>query len=342
VFFAFTFTLMEEQRHSLLMTLLAYTVQRGVAPEAITQAAHVDLSAMQNGTATITSRQYDDLWFHAAQLCQDPLFGLHFGESIQLTALGIVGQIIQTSRTVGEALTTVAPLTVLVTDQYTVEIKRTRAAFTASLKPAAPVKELSPTTRHLRDFLVVFMIHELDGLLLKKVQPLTATFPEAVAPASEYTRVLRCAPTRKAGPCTITFDAHYWDEPIITANHALQQILLQRVAGITTVLPTVAPRFKDRVLTCLEGHSYLGILTLEDVAANFNMSPRSLQRRLQEEHVSFQQLADDVRKSLAVRYLSTRSHPVKEVSAILGYNELSAFSRAFKRWTGKTPVEYQA
>src|SRR5688500_12463925 len=100
---------MEEQRHSLLMTLLAYAVQRGVAPEAITRAAHVDLSAMQNGTATITSRQYDDLWFHAAQLCQDPLFGLHFGESIQLTALGIVGQIIQTSRTVGEALTTVAP-----------------------------------------------------------------------------------------------------------------------------------------------------------------------------------------------------------------------------------------
>jgi AraC-like DNA-binding protein len=333
---------MEEQRHSLLIALLAYAVQRGVAPEAIIRAAQVDLPALQNGTASLTSRQYDDLWFHAAQLCQDPLFGLHFGESIQLTALGIVGQIIQTSRTVGEALKTVAPLTSLVTDQYTVEIKRTRATFTTRLKPVVPVTELSLAARHLRDFLTVFMIHELDGLLLKKVQPLIVTFPEGVTPVSEYTRVLRCAPARKAGPCTITFDAHYWDEPIITANHALQQLLLQGVADTGDLLPATPPAFKDRVLACLEGHSYLGILTLEDVAANFNMSARSLQRRLQEENVSFQQLADDVRKSLALRYLSMRSHAVKEVSAILGYNELSAFSRAFKRWTGKTPVEYQA
>jgi AraC-like DNA-binding protein len=333
---------MEEQRHHLLISLLAYAVQRGVAPEAITDAARVNLSALQNGTTKINARQYDDLWFHAAQLCQDPLFGLHFGESAQLTALGIVGQIIQTSRTVGEALTTVAPLTTLVTDQYTVEIKRTRATFTTSLKPAVSAKELSPAARHLRDFLTVFMIHELDGLLLKKVQPLAVTFPDAVAPATEYTRVLRSAPTKKAGPCTITFEAHYWDEPIITANHGLQQLLLQRVAELGDSLPGVTPSFRDRVLACLEGHSYLGILTLEDVAANFNTSPRSLQRRLQEENVSFQQLADDVRKSLALRYLATRTHPVKEISAILGYNELSAFSRAFKRWTGKTPVEYQA
>lgn len=333
---------MEEQRHSLLITLLAYAVQRGIAPEAITRAAQVELSALQDGTASITSRQHDDLWFHAAQLCQDSLFGLHFGESVQLTALGIVGQIIQTSRTVGEALTTVAPLTALVTDQYTVDIKRTQTTFTTSLKPAVPIKELSPAARHLRDFLAVFMIHELDGLLLKKVQPLTVTFPEAVTQASEYTRVMRCAPTRKAGPCSITFDAHYWDEPIITANHALQQLLLQHVAGSAAPLPVATSGFKERVVSCLQAHSYLGILTLEDVAANFAMSPRSLQRRLQEENVSFQQLANDVRKSLALRYLSTRSHAVKDVSAILGYNELSAFSRAFKRWTGKTPVEYQA
>lgn len=335
---------MEEQRHPLLASLLAYAVQRGVSPDAITGAAYVDLPALQNGTATITSRQYDDLWFHAAQLCQDPLFGLHFGESVQLAALGIVGQVIQTSRTVGEALTTVAPLTALVTDQYTVEIKRTRTSFTTSLKPAVSVKELSPAARHLRDFLAVFMIHELDGLLLKKVQPLAVTFPEPVAPVAEYTRVLRCTPTRKGGACSITFEAHYWDEPILTANYALQQLLLQRVAGIGIgdPSPVATPVFKDRVIACLEGHSYLGILTLEDVAANFNMSARSLQRRLSEEDVSFQQLADDVRKALALRYLSARSHPMKEISAILGYNELSAFSRAFKRWTGKTPIEYQA
>ena len=68
---------------------------------------------------------------------------------------------------------------------------------------------------------------------------------------------------------------------------------------------------------------------------------RAFQRKLQEEGVSFQQLADSVRKSIAMHYLQSGNYPVKEVSYILGYNELSAFTRAFKRWTGKTPVDFQ-
>lgn len=84
-------------------------------------------------------------------------------------------------------------------------------------------------------------------------------------------------------------------------------------------------------------NAYLGILSLDDVAANFNVSTRSLQRKLKEENVTFQELADAVRKALAVEYVKKGDHPIKEISHMLGYNELSAFSRAFKRWTGKTP-----
>jgi AraC-like DNA-binding protein len=63
---------------------------------------------------------------------------------------------------------------------------------------------------------------------------------------------------------------------------------------------------------------------------------------LQEESVTFQQLADSVRKSLALSYLESGKYQIKEVSYMLGYNELSAFSRAFKRWTGKAPFEYRS
>ena len=88
-------------------------------------------------------------------------------------------------------------------------------------------------------------------------------------------------------------------------------------------------------------NSYLGLLSLEDIASNFNISARTLQRKLKEEGFSFQQLADEARKSLAINYLKAGSYPVKEVSYMLGYNELSAFTRSFKRWTGITPALYQ-
>jgi AraC-like DNA-binding protein len=74
---------------------------------------------------------------------------------------------------------------------------------------------------------------------------------------------------------------------------------------------------------------------LEQLAANFNTSSRSLQRRLRAEDTSYQQLARDCRMSLAIYYLEAGRHQVKEISQMLGYNEISAFSRAFKRWTGK-------
>ena len=57
--------------------------------------------------------------------------------------------------------------------------------------------------------------------------------------------------------------------------------------------------------------------------------------------VSFQQLADEARKTLAINYLRERAHPVKQISYMLGYNELSAFARTFKRWTGTIPVSFQ-
>jgi AraC-like DNA-binding protein len=71
------------------------------------------------------------------------------------------------------------------------------------------------------------------------------------------------------------------------------------------------------------------------------VSARTLQRKLKEEGINFQQLADDVRKTLAINYLKSGTYQVKEISYLLGYNELSAFTRTFKRWTGITPGVYQ-
>jgi AraC-like DNA-binding protein len=100
--------------------------------------------------------------------------------------------------------------------------------------------------------------------------------------------------------------------------------------------------FAQKIQQYMIANAYLGPPSLNDVAANFNMTARSLQRKLQDEGVSFLQLTNEVMKSLALHYMQSGVHPIKEVSHMLGYNELSAFSRAFKRWTGKAPANYFA
>ena len=84
-----------------------------------------------------------------------------------------------------------------------------------------------------------------------------------------------------------------------------------------------------------------GAPTLQTAAAHLRTSPRTLKRRLQEEGTTFQDLLDSVRCDLAKRYLEEPRLALGEVSFLLGFSEPSAFHRAFKRWTGKTPLAYR-
>jgi AraC-like DNA-binding protein len=71
------------------------------------------------------------------------------------------------------------------------------------------------------------------------------------------------------------------------------------------------------------------------------MSPRSLQRRLHSEGTSFAEVLSELRRDLALRYLRDQRIAIAEVGFLLGFLDVSAFHRAFKRWTGSTPAEYQ-
>jgi AraC-like DNA-binding protein len=333
---------MEEYKRQFILNVLAYAVQRDVSPVELCRLSGLDLAALKKGTVgPITSKQINDLWLNAIHVTNDQAFGLHFGESLQLSALGVVGQIIQSSKTVGEALTQAAQAIHLITDVFSMDISRQGKVISIRLYQTKKSNVDPIVVQQLMEFFIVFTIHELDGLVLEKIVPLKGRFPlNKDVEMREYERVLRCRPQQKAGECVFDFDGRYWDEPILTANYELQRIMLEKINQPAS-FSTQEISLSERILNHLNTNAYLGIASLEDIAANFNSSPRTLQRKLQEEGVSFQQLADSVRKSIAMHYLQTGNYPVKEVSHILGYNELSAFTRAFKRWTGKTPGDFQ-
>lgn len=77
------------------------------------------------------------------------------------------------------------------------------------------------------------------------------------------------------------------------------------------------------------------------IADELGMSPRTLQRRLEEQDTSVKELIDQTRHQLALEYLTQDHLSVKEVAFSLGFNDASNFSRAFKRWEGKSPKAYR-
>jgi AraC-like DNA-binding protein len=198
----------------------------------------------------------------------------------------------------------------------------------------------SPAKKQTLDLLMVFTIHELDGLMLKKIIPKFVKYSLPLTDIREYERVMRCRPEILARENSITFDISYLNEPIITANYELQSVLLPKISY--TAIPYTTPfALRTRIYNYLLANSYMGIRSVDDIAANFNISVRTLQRKLKSEKTSFQQISDDARKSIAINYLKAGNYPVKLISHLMGYNEISAFSRSFKRWTGTSPVSFQ-
>ncbi|MBC3783849.1 AraC family transcriptional regulator [Spirosoma utsteinense] len=331
---------MHDYQKLLALSLLAYGAQKNLPVEQLCQLSGIDLEEVK-ADGPMTSRQLDDLWINATHLSGDVLFGLHFGESLQIAALGVVGQLIRNSHTIGEALTQAATFTHLLTDALTMEVKRTNAGFAVQFIPNQTRQRAAPAMFcQLMDFMMAFLIHEVDGLVLTRIQPDQVTLPSQIADLTEYERVLRCPTIREGDKYELTFAGNYWNEPILLANYDLQTTLLQEVNGVERSYEA-HQRMSDRIKSYLLANANLGLPSLDAIAGNFNLSPRSVQRKLQEEGLTYQQVADSVRKTLAIHFLESGRHPTKEVSYILGYNELSAFSRAFKRWTGTTPGGYQ-
>ncbi len=80
-----------------------------------------------------------------------------------------------------------------------------------------------------------------------------------------------------------------------------------------------------------------GLLTMEAMARKLALSKRTLQRRLEEEGTSYQQVLTETREALARHYLEKTALPAAEVAFLLGFDEPNSFYRAFRQWTGRTP-----
>ncbi|TWW00612.1 AraC family transcriptional regulator [Chitinophaga pinensis] len=329
---------MENMRRRFVLNLIAYAALRDVPAIQLCRLAGIDLPALQGtGDYIINNQQLNNLWREASTLADDTMFGLHFGESLQLSALGIVGEIIRTSKTVGEAVEQAAALSHLLTDLFRVIVERKESHFIIRFLPLTERTDMF-VFRQTIELFMVFVVHELDGLLLRKVKPEAVQLPYRVEQEAEYTRVFRCNIEKSTDDYALVFDNRYWSESLLSANYEIQRTLLQKVAAHNS---TEGDSLREKIHQYLLTNAYLGIRSLSEIAANFNVSPRTLQRKLKEEGINYQDVADEVRKSLAIHYLEEGGYAVKTISYMLGYNELSAFTRAFKRWTGKTPVSYQ-
>lgn len=139
-------------------------------------------------------------------------------------------------------------------------------------------------------------------------------------------------------PCYQMFFHRRWlQHPLAFSNPNLHDLLGQYFSAFQQ---GQKPRIADQVEEIVRGLLPLGTCALPQVASLLALSPRGLQARLAAEQTSFQRLLDGVRQEIAVHHLTVGDMQFTQLAMILGYSELSAFTRSFKRWFGVSPRQY--
>ena len=148
-------------------------------------------------------------------------------------------------------------------------------------------------------------------------------------------------PVRYADNCTaVMLPATLLALPLAHTDLAMRALLEQQARALALALPTADAL--DRALQqALVRRLPEGEVSLARVAADLHLSVRSLQRRLQQRGLSWRLLLERTRQHLAQAYLADSALQLGEIALLLGYSEQSAFNRAWRQWTGTTPLQWR-
>jgi AraC-like DNA-binding protein len=175
-------------------------------------------------------------------------------------------------------------------------------------------------------------------LLQEPITPtrLTLCYPEP--PHSQrYATVFGCRPEFDAPYTSIQFESRHLDAPLRFSNQEMAEICRQQCERwVRTVKEPGGLIFKVKEELLKTAGRFP---KMETIAGALGMSVRSLRRHLSEKGVTYQELLDQVRRDLALDYLSNSLLTVEQIAELVGYGEAASFRKAFRRWTGKAPGE---
>ena len=161
------------------------------------------------------------------------------------------------------------------------------------------------------------------------------------ANTAEYERAFEGASLRFSAPsCGFAFDGEYLEAPLPCADATLHALLCEHVQ-LTLNQRIQQPTLSGRVREIASRELLDGDPTVFTVARELKMSARTLARRLEREGTTFSALLDGLRQELALRYVSHPELAFTEIAFRLGFSHVEAFYRAFRRWTGQTPLGYR-
>lgn len=277
------------------------------------------------------------LWYLAEARMEDEAIAFRIARHIDLGSWEMLGYLAASQATVMDAMQASAKLAASTHDMSRAAFEETEQGMYVYLDmpPGIPVLPC------LMDFAVASCVNSGRLYLRERFSPLRVHLARP--------RPRRTAAWTEFFGCPVHFDAAktgvllphpVLDRKLPTADPVLREVLSRQAEQELAPPPQrdVVQQTVSAITTNIESH---GVPTLATVAKRLGTSTRTLRRRLGERDVSFSQLVADTRRDLAMRYLEGQELSLDDIADRLDFANASAFHRAFKRWTNKTPGQYR-
>src|SRR5215469_11275796 len=327
---------------SLVYGLDAYMRSRGADASEALRRAGLELDDVNNPDRRVPLIRYLELLEICADLLADRQFGLKFGAQYEPRHAGVVGNIALASRRVGEAFEMIGRYLPTMVDAtvHGVEVSD-GIAFVYSYY----IDPLMMSYRQKADWAIAFACNLMRvGLGDPRWTPQEVLLPQLVdeIPAQRRTRAEIMGDNIRVGHpwAGIRFDAALLKRPMATADAMIESLMRHygdlRLAALPEQRDEIEQLRREIARLLVKGSG--GIDHLAKVTGT---SVRTLQRRLKDAGVTYAELQNEVRKTLAINLLENEALALAEIAFSLGYSEVSAFNHAFKRWVGQSPGDYR-
>jgi AraC-like DNA-binding protein len=310
----------------------------GLDTDQILDAAGLERAVIEDADARIPIDQMQALWRKAYELSGDRNLALHAIEVLPFGAYRVIDFLAGTAPTVGGAIAKVADYFPLINSavrlRCVVGDRDVAVILEAPSRPSAispPYAEYALAAVFLRTRIATNQRYPLVRVEFSHPRP---------ADTREHQRVFECPVLFGQGAYSMVVTRAVWETPRTGSDPVLFSVLDTHAKMLLDQLPAASDIVR-RVRDAIEAELRGGNPKLESIARRLAMSPRTLQRRMTDEGVLFNDLLDEMRLRAAKTYLAQRDVAGAEVAYLLGFAEQSSFNHAFKRWTGRTPTEYR-
>lgn len=288
--------------------------------------------------ARVSARAFAALWLAVARELDDEFFGLDT-RRMKVGSFALLCQAVVHCGTIGHALKRcLRTFSVFLDDiDGVVRVEQGEAVVRLTNRIADPER------RRFADETFLVMVHGLICWLAGRRIPLLAAEFAWPRPghADEY-RIMFSQRLAFGAPQTcVRFDAKVLGAPVVQDESTLKRFL-------RSAPQSVFIKYRDqdswtaRLRRRLRGSGEAGWPTLDEVAGELGVPASTLRRRLEAEGTTFQAIKDQLRRDIAIHHLSEGDMSVGDIAARLGFQDASAFYRAFRRWTGSQPGAYRS